>query len=85
MGYSVGRWDFDTLVVESNGFTDRSWLDFGGHPHTEKAAQVTMVDPELHAKPIVVGADRAAGHRDAGRYFFFASSRRAADSELRML
>lgn len=35
MGYSVGRWDGDTLVVESLGFNDRTWLDFGGHPHTE--------------------------------------------------
>jgi hypothetical protein len=35
MGYSVGRWDGDTLVVESVGFNDRSWLDFGGHPHSE--------------------------------------------------
>jgi hypothetical protein len=35
MGYSVGRWDSDTLVVESLGFNDRTWLDFGGHSHTE--------------------------------------------------
>ena len=26
MGYSAGRWDGDTLVVESNGFNDRTWL-----------------------------------------------------------
>ena len=35
MGYSVGRWDGDTLVVETTGFNARSWLDHGGHPHTE--------------------------------------------------
>ena len=35
MGYSVGRWDGDTLVVESNGYNDRTWLDHDGHPHTE--------------------------------------------------
>jgi hypothetical protein len=35
MGYSVGRWDGDTLVVDSTGFNDRTWLDFGGHPHSE--------------------------------------------------
>jgi len=35
MGYSVGHWDGDTLVVESAGFNDRTWLDMGGHPHTE--------------------------------------------------
>jgi hypothetical protein len=67
MGYSVGRWDGDVLVVESNGYTDRSWLDFGGHPHTEELriaerytrknigridVQVTMTDPKVYAKPI---------------------------------
>jgi Domain of unknown function (DUF3471) len=35
MGYSVGHWEGDTLVVESNGYKDRTWLDLAGHPHTE--------------------------------------------------
>src|SRR5262249_2869825 len=35
MGYSVGHWDGDTLVVESFGYNDRTWLDHDGHPHTE--------------------------------------------------
>jgi len=35
MGYSVGWWENDTLVVESAGFNDRTWLDRAGHPHTE--------------------------------------------------
>ena len=67
MGYSVGRWDGDALVVESNGYTDRSWLDYGGHPHTDELriterytrknigridVQVTMTDPKVYAKPI---------------------------------
>ena len=67
MGYSVGRWEGDVLVVQSNGYTDRSWLDFGGHPHTEELriaerytrknigrvdVQVTMTDPKIYAKPI---------------------------------
>jgi len=34
MGYSVGHWEGDTLVVESNGFNGRTWL-LGGYPHTE--------------------------------------------------
>ena len=34
MGYSVGHWEGDTLVVESNGFNDRTWL-MGYRPHTE--------------------------------------------------
>ena len=35
MGYSVGRWDDDTLVVESNGFNDKTWLHRQGLSHTE--------------------------------------------------
>ena len=35
LGYSVGRWDGDTFVVESSGFNDRGWLDARGHTHSE--------------------------------------------------
>src|SRR5580700_6968360 len=35
MGYSVGHWDADTLVVDSSGFVDNNWLDNSGHPGTE--------------------------------------------------
>ena len=34
MGYSVGRWEGDTLVVESNGFNDKTWLHNQGLSHT---------------------------------------------------
>ena len=66
MGYSIGHWDGDTLVVESSGFNERSWLDMGGHPHTEALrtterfrrtgfghmdVQVTFDDPKAYAKP----------------------------------
>ena len=35
-GYSVGRWDGDTLVVESNGYNDQTWLHARGLSHTER-------------------------------------------------
>jgi hypothetical protein len=69
MGYSVGRWDGDTLVVESFGFNDRTWLDHDGHPHTEALRtteryrrrnfgnldlEVTLSDPAIYAKPWTV-------------------------------
>jgi hypothetical protein len=69
MGYSIGRWDGDTLVIESNGFTERTWLDVAGHPHTERLhiteryrrrdighmeVQLTLDDPEIYAKPWTV-------------------------------
>jgi hypothetical protein len=34
MGYSVGRWDGDVLVVDSSGFNDKTWLNQLGLPHT---------------------------------------------------
>jgi len=37
--YSVGHWEGDTLVVESTGFKDRTWLDMAGHPHTKTSAR----------------------------------------------
>ncbi len=35
LGYSVGKWERDTLVVESTGFNDKTRLDLRGHPHSE--------------------------------------------------
>ncbi|MBZ5636232.1 MAG: hypothetical protein LAO55_24140 [Acidobacteriia bacterium] len=69
MGYSVGHWDGDTLVVESFGFNDRTWLDHDGHPHTEALRMteryrrrnfgnleldVTLSDPAVYARPWTV-------------------------------
>jgi hypothetical protein len=39
-GYSSGKWQGDTLVVESNGFRDGIWLDASGSPFTEAARMV---------------------------------------------
>jgi len=69
MGYSVGRWEGDTLVVESYGFNDRTWLDHDGHPHTEALrmteryrrrdfghmdVEITYSDPKAYARPWTV-------------------------------
>jgi hypothetical protein len=40
LGYSVGRWEGDTFVVESSGFNDKAWLDAGGTPHSEALSTV---------------------------------------------
>jgi len=34
-GYSVGRWEGDTLVVDTVGFNDQSWVDQYGNPHSD--------------------------------------------------
>jgi hypothetical protein len=51
-GESVGKWEGDTLVVDSVGFKDSTWLDGVGHPHSEELRvieRIRRVDPEtLH-------------------------------------
>jgi len=34
LGYSIGRWEGDTLVTDTVGFNDLTWLDSMGHPHS---------------------------------------------------
>jgi len=36
-GYSIGKWDGETLVVETIGLKDNAWLDLRGHPLTDQA------------------------------------------------
>lgn len=36
MGDSVGKWEGDTLVVDTIGFNDRTWIDQLGHPHSDE-------------------------------------------------
>lgn len=35
MGNAIGHWEGDTLVVDTIGLTDKTWLDQVGHPHSE--------------------------------------------------
>ena len=35
MGHSIGKWDGDTLVVDTTGLKEKTWLDALGHPHTD--------------------------------------------------
>jgi hypothetical protein len=75
MGYSVGHWDGDDLVVDTVGVTDKTWIDIVGHPHsdnmhlTERYHRVdhdtlelsfTFNDPEAYSKPWVYGPKRYA-------------------------
>ena len=68
-GYSVGRWEGDTLVVESAGFRDDGWLDVFGSPLTSEGKlierwrrpdyghleiDVTVDDPKAYTKPFTV-------------------------------
>ncbi len=65
-GYSIGRWEGDDFVVETNGLNDKIWMDTNGHPLTEAAhiterfrrhdyghmdIQITIDDPKAYTKP----------------------------------
>ncbi len=68
-GYSIGKWDGDTLVVETTGFRDDVWLDIDGTPLTSTGKlterfrrpnygnleiDVTVEDPKVYTKPFTV-------------------------------
>lgn len=42
-GHSVGRWDGDTLVVESAGFNEWTFLDASGLPHSDEMTTVERI------------------------------------------
>ena len=68
MGYTVGRWEGDTLVLDSISFVDTTWLARGGFFHTDQMHvvekltregnqiryEVTVEDPEVLVEPWVM-------------------------------
>jgi len=69
MGYSTGKWESDTLVVDTSGFNDKTWLDVVGHPHSEALRvqerfhrrdfghmdiEATVEDPNVLTKPVTI-------------------------------
>jgi hypothetical protein len=69
MGYSTGRWEKDTLVVETRGFNGKLWLDQRGRPSTDALRvieryrrtdfghmdiEITIDDPKAYTKPWTV-------------------------------
>ena len=69
LGYSAGHWEQDTLVINSNGFSDEGWLDFGGTPQTESLRmiermrrpdyghlelEITFDDPKVFPQPLTI-------------------------------
>ncbi|MBI4473604.1 MAG: hypothetical protein HY646_13125 [Acidobacteria bacterium] len=69
LGYSTGKWEGDTLVVDTRGFNGKGWLDQSGKPSTEALhvierfrrkgfghmdIQITIDDPKAYTKPWTV-------------------------------
>jgi hypothetical protein len=85
LGYSIGKWDGDTFIVESAGFDDRSWLDTQGHQHSEEMTvletyrrtsydtlevTLTINDPTTYTRPWVTkGTVRLSPGTEMGEYF----------------
>ena len=72
MGYSIGRWDGDTLVVDTRGFNGKAWLDQLGRPSTDALhvterfrrkdfghmdLQITIDDAKAYTRPWTVTQD----------------------------
>jgi hypothetical protein len=72
LGHSVGRWEGDALVVDVVGFNQNSWLDYFGHPHTDRLHLVerfsrpdkntlhyeaTVTDPGAYTRPFTMAWD----------------------------
>jgi hypothetical protein len=85
LGYSAGKWQGDTLVVETSGFNDKSWLDVTGHPHSEALriverlhrrdfghldVEMTFDDPKMYTKPFTIKyTENLLGDSDIFEYF----------------
>jgi hypothetical protein len=69
LGYSIGKWEGDTFVVDTMGFNDLSWLDARGHGHSEDMrvqerflrrdfghmdVTVTISDPKIFTRPVTI-------------------------------
>ena len=82
LGYTVGHWEGDTLVLDSINFVDTTWLGRGGFFHSDQMHvierftrqgdallyDVTVEDPEVLAEPYVYPTRvvRANPNPDAG-------------------
>ena len=79
MGHSIGRWQGDTLVVETIGMREETWLDTAGFEHSDKLRMterfqktgpdairltVTIDDPVFYTKPFTYGRNVRRMARD---------------------
>ena len=69
MGYSIAKWDGDTLAVDTTGFNENSWLDAFGHPRSETMhvreryrrrdaghmdLEISIDDPKYYTRPYTI-------------------------------
>ena len=91
MGHSIGRWEGDTLVVDTIGFNEGTWIDKDGDPHTNQLhviekftrtsmnnlhIEATIDDPGAYTRPWVVAQDLAWGADWATKEYMCQSNNR---------
>jgi hypothetical protein len=69
LGYSVGKWEGEALIVQTGGFNNKSWLDVMGHPHSEALhiteryhrrdfghldVEMTFNDPKMYTRAFTI-------------------------------
>jgi len=64
LGHSTGKWDGDSLVIDSVGFRDKGWLDFEGHPHSDALHTTLRIRrPDLARLEIQIAGDDPGAYR----------------------
>lgn len=71
-GHSVGHWEGDTLIVDTVGYNEKTWLDYSGHMHSDQLHtlerisrpdrdtlhyEVTITDPGAYSEPWTIAWD----------------------------
>jgi hypothetical protein len=73
MGDSIGRWEGDTLVIDTTGFNDKTWVDRAGHPHSDAlhvVERVRRVDPNTLQNDITIEDPKAYARAWGGQIRF---------------
>ena len=93
LGDSIGWWEGDTLVIDTIGMNDRTWLNFAGHPHGEKLHVVerftrldtltlqhaaTIEDPDYYTQPWTVTI--TTGYQPTGKLLEYICQENEKDS-----
>ncbi|MEO8100324.1 MAG: hypothetical protein ABI811_21675 [Acidobacteriota bacterium] len=94
LGDSYGWWEGDTMVIDSVGFNDRTWLDFAGHPHGEKLHVIErftrldtltlehiaiIEDPDFYTQPWTVRI--TTGYQPSGKIIEYICQENESDSK----
>jgi hypothetical protein len=73
MGDSIGKWEGDTLLVDTIGFNDKTWLDMVGHPHSDAlhlSERIRRVDRDTLQDDLTINDPKAYTKTWTGQQIF---------------